>query len=71
VAAFAVLTGTSYSSDAWVVVLGYQGDFVFDLTVGNATGYPDTQQAVLPTTAQVSQAVSAVLTHLAVTWPWS
>jgi hypothetical protein len=64
VAAFEVLSGSSYSSDAWVVILGCEGDFDFDLTVGNSTGYPDTQQAVLPTETQVSQAVNATLQRI-------
>jgi hypothetical protein len=64
VAALEVFSGTSYSSGAWVVVLGYEGDFVFDLSVGNSTDYPDTKQAVLPTQPQVSQAVSATLMRI-------
>jgi hypothetical protein len=64
VAAFEVISGTSYSSDAWVVVLGCEGNFDFDLTVGNSTGYPNTQQAVLATESQVSQAVNATLLRI-------
>jgi len=64
VAAFEVLSGSSYSSYAWVVVLGCQGNFDFDLTVGNSTGYPNTQQAVPPTASQVSQALHATLLRI-------
>ncbi len=64
VAAFEVFSGTSYSSGAWVVVLGCEGDFDFDLAVGNSTGYPNTQQAVLPTESQVSQAVNITLLRI-------
>jgi hypothetical protein len=65
VAGFEVTSGTSYSSGAWVVVLGCEGNFVFDLSVGNSTAYPNTQKAVFPSASQVSQAVNAVLSRIA------
>ena len=64
VAAFAVRSGSSYNSLALVVVLGCEGNFDFDLTVGNSTDYPNTQEAALPTSAQVSQAVNATLVRI-------
>jgi hypothetical protein len=64
VAAFEVLGGTSYTSTAWVVVLGCEGNFDFDLSVGNWTAYPDTQQATPPTQSQVLQAVDAALLRI-------
>jgi hypothetical protein len=62
--AFEILAGTSYSSSASATVLGYKGDYVFDLSIGNSIGYPDTQKAALPTVTQTAQVVNATLARI-------
>ena len=64
IAAFPDYGGSSYSSSAFVDVIGHRGDYYFEVSIGNNIDYPLTGQATLPTIAQVSQLVTAALAHL-------
>jgi hypothetical protein len=62
--AFEVLSGSSYSSGAFVQVIGAVGDYVFEVEVGNLIAYPATGTASLPSEQQVVAVVQAATAHL-------
>jgi hypothetical protein len=62
--ALKLMSGSSYNSNAIIVVFGAVGGFVFEVEVGNSVVYPDTGIAAYPTEAQVVEAVSAATAHL-------
>jgi hypothetical protein len=62
--AYRSLSGSSYNSNASIVVLGCRGPFVFDLSVANYIVYPATGVAAFPTNTEASAVLARALTRL-------